>query len=261
MILTRLALAFCLLLIPFSARSQQAVIQNSQAVALLQSTLAAMGGSVPGDSVATGTVSVTLGSLSETGTVRISTRGIDESMEQFTTPSRQRTVIFSKGLGNENIGSKVQTLHMERSVTSQSPLFPLPIVSGLLSNPDVSLQYVGVESLNNASVLHVRAWNTFASKPTWQNLAPFTNTDIWLDASSKLIVKISFLQQDKGGNATQGIPIDVHYSDYQNASGILYPMSIDESLNGTPWMQIQIDSVVLNTGLTDANFPIVLGAR
>jgi hypothetical protein len=259
--LKQLALTFCLLLIPFSARSQQTTIQSPQAVALLQSTLAAMGGSAPADSVATGTVSVTLGSLSETGTVRISTRGTDESMEQFTTPSRQRTVIFSKGLGNENVGSEVQTLHLERSVTSQSPLFPLPIVSGLLSNPDVSIQYVGVESLNNASVQHLRVWNTFASKPTWQNLTPFTNTDIWLDAVSNLIVKISFLQRDKGGNATQGIPIDVYYSDYQNTSGILYPMSVNESLNGTPWMLIQINNVALNTGLTDANFPIVLGAQ
>jgi hypothetical protein len=41
---------------------------------------------------------------------------------------------------------------------------------------------------------------------------------------------------------------------YQNLGGLLYPFSIQKSLNGSPWINITISNVTFNTGLTGANF-------
>ena len=74
-------------------------------------------------------------------------------------------------------------------MSSQSLYFPLPFLAGLFNNPDVSLQYIGPETLGSSAVNHLRAWNTFNSNPQMQFLSDFTFTDIWLDATSGSLVK------------------------------------------------------------------------
>src|SRR5467141_1372305 len=97
----RLVLSF-LLIIASSPRlnSQQAtsmVQRDPQAVTVLTQSIAAMGGSVPTDSVASGTVTLVAGSLTETGTIGILTRGVDQSSEQIQTPSVTHKIIYSRG--------------------------------------------------------------------------------------------------------------------------------------------------------------------
>lgn len=77
---TRLVLSFvlsALVLLPCVA--QQPVTSNPLATSLVQSSIRAMGGSVPSDSAATGNVTIIAGSETTTGTIRILTRGTDQS--------------------------------------------------------------------------------------------------------------------------------------------------------------------------------------
>src|SRR5207244_9922593 len=53
------------------------------ALAVLQGAFAAMGGSVPSDSTANGTVTTVAGSQTESGSVIILTRGTDQTSEQI----------------------------------------------------------------------------------------------------------------------------------------------------------------------------------
>ncbi|SRR6266403_781741 len=89
----RFALSFLLIFIPSprlnSQQSTSAQPRDPQAIALLQSSVRAMGGSVPSDSVATGSVVVVAGSLTTSGTVRILTRGTDQTLEQLSLHSPQ----------------------------------------------------------------------------------------------------------------------------------------------------------------------------
>ena len=137
--------------------------------------------------------------------------------------------------------------------------FPLALLANALNNPDTAYKYVGLENLNNASAHHVQFWNSFASVPKLQRISGLSVRDIWIDSSSGLPLKISYLRHEGGGNAPT-IAVDASFSDYRNVSGVLYPFSIQRSLNGTPWATITIQSVVLNTGLTDSNFPVQTGA-
>src|SRR6267143_4713989 len=154
----------------------------TQAVAVMQKSYAEMGGTIPNDSVANGTVQIVAGSLTETGTIQILTRGTKQSLEQVTTPSATRSVVVSQGQANEKIGTLVRSLYLERAASSQSVLFPLVLVADALSNPDAAIQYVGVETLNGASVIHIQTWNTYTSQPDWQGIAEFTARDFWFDS-------------------------------------------------------------------------------
>ncbi len=237
---------------PPAAQSPQ---RDPQAVALLQASLKAMGGTVPSDSVASGNVTVVAGSLTTNGTIRVLTRGTNQSSEQTTLSSSTYTVIFSQGLADETINSTTTSIPLERAATSQSVCFPLPFLAAALANSGDSIQYVALETSGQQSLQHIRIQNTFASQPTFQQFASFATFDVWLDASTSLPQRISFARRN-GGGSTPSISVDAFFSAYKTTSGPAYPTQINLSLNGTPWTTITITSVAFNTGLTDSNFPI-----
>jgi hypothetical protein len=237
-----------------TATSTTTPSKDPQAIAVLQQSVVAMGTTTPTDSTATGTVTTVAGSLTESGTVTILTRGTDQTSEQIQTPHGS-TEVYSQGQASTVLGSTPTELPMERVVTSQCPSFPLALLAGALNNPDTSYSYVGLESLETGTLQHVQIWNSFTSTPKLQSIAKFSIKDIWIDAKTGLPQKISYTRRDAGG-ASPGIAMAVSFSDYRNVGGVLYPFSIQESFNGTPWATIAIQNVNLNTGLTDASFPV-----
>ena len=239
----------------FFQQSASVVPRDPQATALLQSAVRSMSGNAPTDSVATGNVVVVAGSLTTSGTIRILTRGTDETSEQFSLSQSTDTTVYSRGAANATTYGKTESLSLERTASSLSAAFPLPYLVSAIANPDEAIQYVGLETLGQAQVRHIRTWNTYKSNPSLQFLSDFTITDIWLDASTNLPLTISFTRRDGSGSQPK-IPIAFSYSDFRSASVVLYPYQIQESVNGTHWATITIQSVALNTGLTDADFPV-----
>jgi hypothetical protein len=251
-------LAASLFLFFSQSSSQQTapiVQRDPQAVALLQASVRAMGGTVPSDSVATGNVTIVAGSLTTNGTIQILTRGTNQSSEQTTLPSSTYTVIYSQGLADETINSTTTSIPLERAATSQSVCFPLPFLAAALANSDDFIQYVALETGGQQSLQHIRIQNTFASQPTFQQFASFAIFEVWLDATTSLPERISFARRN-GSGSVPSISVDAFFSAYKTTSGAAYPTQINLSLNGTPWTTITITSVAFNTGLTDANFPV-----
>jgi hypothetical protein len=260
----RLVLSFLLIFVPaLHLNSQQSITapqRDTQAIVLLQASVRAMGGSVPSDSVATGSVVVVAGSLTSSGTVRILTRGTDQSLEQLSLPQSTVATIYSRGAADAMTNGTTQSLPLERTASCQSAAFPLPFLAAALANPDEAIHYVALETSGRAQLQHIRVWNTYASNFSLQFLSDFTTTDIWLDASTGLPKTISFIRRE-GGGASPRILLTVSYSNFKSTSAILYPNSIQVSINGTLWATTTIQSVSLNTGLTDTDFPVTQGAN
>jgi hypothetical protein len=258
MLLKRLVLVASVLFFAFPSHAWQtatAPTRDPQSIAILQRSIINMGSTLPADSVASGSVEIVAGSQATQGTVRILTRGTAQSLVQITTPDASQTCIYSNGRANELTGATVTVLPLELVVTSQAADFPIPFLAALLNDPDTSFQYVALEASNGLSLHHIQAWDSFASQPTLQALADFSLRDIWIDASSGLPQRISYVRRPAHG-AVAGVAIDLFYSNYQNSSGRLYPSTIQKSLNGTPWATITIQNVAFNTGLTDSDFPV-----
>jgi outer membrane lipoprotein-sorting protein len=259
MTLKRLALSLVLLFALLPTFAQQPVATNAvardpQAVAVIQQALAAMGPFLPSDSTATGTITIATGTQSTQGTIRILTKGTTESLVQTATPSATNSVIFSNGLANQVVGSTTTSFPEELIVTSQAAEFPTPLLAALINDPNTSFQYIGVETSNGQTLQHVRTWNTFASQPDWQAVSSFSTRDIWID-SSGLPVRISYVRRAAHG-AVGGMAVDFYFSNYHMVQGLLYPMTIQKSLNGTPAATITIQSVSFNVGLSDSDFPV-----
>jgi hypothetical protein len=238
-----------------SQQTSTSAQRDSKAVALLQQSVLAMGGTVPTDSVATGSVTIVAGSLTSNGTIRILTRGTSQSSEQILLPESSTTVTYSGGFANQTVDSTTTGLSLERAATSQSVCFPLQFLAAALANPDVSIQYIGAETLNQSSVQHIRLQNSFASQPNLQPLANFAVFDVWLDANTTIPARISFIRREARGAAPR-LPVDAYFISYQTISGFAYPSQINVSFNGTPWASFTISSVSFNTGLTDSSFSV-----
>ncbi|MGH9699848.1 MAG: hypothetical protein ACRD52_10360 [Candidatus Acidiferrales bacterium] len=230
-------------------------MQDQQALSVLLASLKAMGGVIPSDSVAAGSIETVAGGQPSQGTIRILTKGLTETLVQITMPDGTRSTVYGNGQASETVSDSVKALPLELAVTSQAPEFPLPFVAALLNDPDMSFRYVGIENSNGTSLQHIQAWKSFKSQPNLQFLCAFSMRDIWIDAASSLPQRISYIRRLARG-AVAGVAVDYFYSNYQNSSGVLYPFSIERSLNGTPWATIKINSVALDTGLTDSNFGV-----
>jgi len=229
--------------------------RDPQAVTVLRQSIAAMASSVPVDSSAAGTVTIVEGSSTQVGTIQILTRGTAQTAETITSSSGQRAIIYSSDDAKEVSAGQSINPPLELIVTDQSPDFPLPLLLSVLNNADETIRYIGQEALNGQSAQHIQVWNTFASKPRLQKLAPFSARDIWFDSSSGLPLKIAHARRPAGGTVPS-FPVEVVFSDYRNVTGTLYPFQINKSYNGTPWQTITIQSVSFNTGLTDAQFQV-----
>jgi hypothetical protein len=259
----RFGLAVCVLLLAIPVWGRQGS-QNTtttqpasdpQAVAVVQAAITAMGGNAPTDSTATGTVTVIAGSSTDQGTVRILTRGTNQTSEQIQTSQTQITEVFSEGQASQTVGSTFVPLSGNRAATTQSRDFPLPFFTALISNPDESLQFVGIEAGGTSGLAHIMAVDTFASQLGLQVLSDFTTTDIWIDAQSGLPTKIAWIQRD-GGGASPRSRRETLLSSYKNFGGVLYPTRIQQYFNGTLWIEITIQAVTLNNGLSDTDFPV-----
>ena len=118
--------------------------RDTQAVAVVQQALNALE-SPPTDCTASGTVSLVAGSLSESATVRILTRGSGQSLESIHTPTYQSQIVYSGGMAAEVI--RAQTAIHARTT------WPTPAGS-LYANPRAHTVGTGRVSISDYRLLN-----------------------------------------------------------------------------------------------------------
>jgi hypothetical protein len=239
----------------YAQQTPTAPTKDAQAISILQQSVNAMASTIPSDSVASGTIQIVAGSLTTQGTIQVLTRGSTQSLVQLTTPAGTQSVIYSNGQANELEASAVNVLPMELVVTSQASDFPLSLFCALLNDPDNSFRYVALETSSGQSLNHIQTWDSYASQPALQTLTSFSTRDIWINAVTGLPQRVSYAQRPAHGGVPS-VAVDVFYLNYQQFSGVLYPVTIQKSMNGTPWATIAVQNVSFNNGLTDSNFPV-----
>jgi len=228
--------------------------RDPQALVVLQQSLLKMGS--PKDVSATGSVVTTEGSATRNGNVRIRIRGQSQTSEEFQFSDGSVTVTYSKGRAISRTSATPRKLNGPDTLASQSAIFPAPVLASMISNLDVAIENLGIETLDGSQTYHFVLTDTFRSLPDSQNFSRLTRREVWVDSSSGLVTQISWRRYSGIGPADYSIPFVARYADYILENGVFFPHHIDISLNGTPWASIQIGSVAVNTGLTDADFQV-----
>jgi hypothetical protein len=260
MTLRRIVLISFLLLIPFSTHSQQAVIQNPQAVALATQAMAALAGSTQvNDITLTGTATRTAGPDIESGTVVLEALGDSYSRLDLTlsngTHHEVRNLSSISAPQGYWIGpdSSSHPFSTHNCVTDAAWFAPVLSVLSQLSNPNLVISYVGQETKASVAVQHLHFSFQSPSPDPTGILQGLSAEEVYLNASTFLPVAITFNAHPDNDAATN-LVVEIDFGSYQSVSGVLVPFQIEKLINNSVVLNLTINSAAINQGLTPADF-------
>jgi hypothetical protein len=242
------------------ATSTSTAASDPQALALAANSLAALtGGATITDVTITGTATRVAGSDVGSGPVTLKALGTGESRLDLNLSNGARSE--ARNLTNGPSGSWVgpdgiaHAMASHNCMTDSAWFFPALSALSQASSPSVLATYVGQETRSGLAVQHVRFITqaaSAASDPTGL-IQSLSTEDLYLDASSSLPVAFVF-STHPDNNAATNIPVEIDFSNYQLVNGASIPFRIQKFFNGTLLFDITVQSVALNSGLTDAAF-------
>jgi hypothetical protein len=265
MALKRLALLFCLPFAMLPTFAQQSsttsppATKNPQAVSLAAASLAALSGSTAiTDVTLTGNATRIAGSDVETGTVTLKVAGSSDSridLNLSNGPRNEvRNVSNSAPQGSWAGPDAVpHAMPLHNCMTDSAWFAPQLSVLSQLSNPNLVVSYVGQESRNGASVQHLHFEVQSANVDPSGLLQHLSAEDVYLDASSFLPVAISF-NTHPDNDAGTDIPVEIDFSNYMRVNGAQIPFHVQKYLNGSLFLDLVIQSAVLNSGIPQSVF-------
>ena len=138
------------------------------------------------------------------------------------------------------------------NVMTDTGWFPIFTLSNLTSS-SVVLTYVGQETRNGTSVIHISAsqLSPNLSGDIATLMQHLTHVDIYFDPTTSLPVSYAF-SSHPDDNALLDIPTEMRYSNYQKVGGVQIPLHVQRYINNTLTIDLQFQNASLNTGITAA---------
>ena len=197
MTLKRLVVTFFLLLIPFTAYSQQS---DPQAFGLAAKARAALlGNAQVFDVTLTGTANLTVGPNTDSGTVTLKALGaMDSRLDLSFTDGKRSEIRITTGGTAEGfwIGfdGKTHSVANHNLMTDAAWFFPALTVVSESTNPNVVVNYIGSDTKNGIAVQHIQFVTHVTSVSTNIDnfLSSLSATDVYLDNTSFLPVVVCF---------------------------------------------------------------------
>lgn len=254
-----LAFTFLFLAVPiaFPQSSSQPVVSNPQAISLANQALAALVGATQASDVTlTGTATRTAGSDIETGNITLKALGYGYARLDMSSVSGTRSEVrnLSNGPGGFWVGfdGTSHVLASHNCMTDAAWFFPGLSILSQLSNQDLVATYVGPETRAGTNVIHIQI-AIQAPGDTTGMPQRLSAEDLYLSALTFLPVAVVF-NTHPDNDALTNILVEVDYSNYQSVNGVQIPFHVQKYLNGSLFLDTTIQSVTLNSGLTDSDF-------
>jgi hypothetical protein len=259
---SRFVFLLVLLTLAKSATAQQAATPSPQATTLLQQTLAALSGGHPiSDVTLSGTARRIAGSDDESGTVVLKALAADASRMDLTLPGGNRSEVIGPSSADP-VGSwsgpngVFHPIAYHNLLTAPAWFFPVfPIASGLSSGYVAT--YIGHETRNGQAVEHlvVSQAPTTPAPPDAQSFKRLSQLDFFVDSATFLPAAISFnIHPDD--NALLDIPVEIDFSNYAVINGAQIPFHVQKFINNSLALDVQLDSAILNSGLSANAFQV-----
>ncbi len=164
-----------------------------------------------------------------------------------------RTVASSGPTGTWSRGDGEQHALAEHNLmTDPAWCSPLLVEERLLSNSSIVVSYVGTQD----GLAHFSAYQPApvetptASSSLVQHLSQL---DLYIDPKTFLPSKLT-LSTHPDNNALVDLQVRIEFSNYQTVNGVTVPMHVQRYLNGSLALDIQIENVAVNSGLSATGF-------
>jgi hypothetical protein len=239
--------------------------RDADAVTLVQTSLAAMGGTTAIGAIktvaASGSVSTVPSSDTTSTTDTQSTKpftmslSINGSFFEFRRESGSpgNTSIFASGHGSpgyQNHGTKARPLSQHVTIAALPYDLPAILLFAELSDPNFSLRFIPTSGTDLA---HVEITNE--STPFLKKLL---RQDWYFDPATGLPTRVDYLVPSTL-DAFTTIPATCTYGTFARTEGVLFPSSILASEDGKQIAQVIISTVTTNSSLAESMFDLNIG--
>jgi len=242
-----------------SAPTPPAPIRDAQALAVVQSAVAAMGGTGAVAAIQDATVQGT-----------IQDQPSDESSTQnfiwMSSGSQFRTQITAGNDTRIYVSGSGSPVEQENGVNSSVPFFvaeanlpyelPALVLLNELNNPNYTISYVGTETVNGNPAIHIHTCDD-----TDFTSYLITPQEWYFNPAGGLPVLVRY-GLPKPRDMQSSWPMSTGYANYQAVSGVLVPYQL--TMNEGPVVRVAtISSVAFNSGLPATEFqaPTAGGAQ
>ena len=259
-------LAFLFFLLAFPLVAQQTATSTAQsgpqAVTLLSQSLAALtGGKSITDITLSGTARRIAGSNDESGTATLKALAGTGARLDLGLSSGPRSELRNIS-GVEPVGSwsgldGVYHAMSHHNLFTDPGWFPVFAISIALSAPNAVITYVGPETRDGQSVIHITASRQFPqlSSDAASLMQHLTQTEIFLDPNTHLPIALA-LTTHPDNNGLLNLPVEIHFSDYRSVNGAQIAFHIQEFLNNSLLLDLQFQTATINSGLTASTFSV-----
>ncbi len=237
--------------------------RDPAAVAALSKSLAATTGGQPiSDVTLQGTARRIAGSDDETGTAVLKAIAAGASRLDLSFPSGSQSEVRANSAdGRAGVWSGAddvkQPIAWHNLWTDSCWFFPASTLTALSDPNRYSLAYLGQERRNGQSVVHLSASQVVSTRSTKSSalIQRLSQMEIFLDSTSLLPVALSF-SVHPDGDAGLDIPVEIRFSDYRLVGGVQVPFRVQRFLNNGLVLELQFQTVAVNTGLAASAFTI-----
>jgi hypothetical protein len=234
---------------------------SQQATMLLAKSATALTGSTAlQDVMLSGTAERIAGSDDDTGTVVLKATADGHSRMDLNLSSGNRTEIRSLD-PNGPVGAwsgpdgAQHAISNHNLLTDPSWFFCAFTLARMTSSQATTATYIGQESLNEQTVLHVSVTPRLSTGYGQTLLQHLSQMDLFVDPATSLPVALSF-NVHPDNNASLDIPAQIQFSDYRNINGIQIPFHIQKLINNSLVLDLKIQSAALNSGLPTSEFAV-----
>lgn len=245
-----LSILFCV-----SVAAQPPPRRDPLAVAVLQQSLAAMGGSSVTqiqDTVIQATVTrLTRPPSNAPATIR--TKGADK-IRWDSSVGRPSGVIFNRGRRLHLTDGGWQARSGANALHKRIEHLPALFLTYELTRTNVSVIYVGSELLDGRAVHRIRVARVSRLGNDFdEQLTKNSELEVFISLQTLRVEKVSYIYLSET-DWRRGAPREIYYGDYQNVSGVLVPFFQRTVFGGSSLTEMRITSVATNVGLPDSLF-------
>lgn len=250
--------AVCLATVSAVAQNGQPPASDPMAVSLAQKSVATLTGGAPiSDVTLNANVISVIGSDYDTGTATLSAKGLSESRVDLNLSGGTRSDVRNSASGVpagawERNGGTATPYAFHNCLTDASWFFSALSSLTQTSNPSFVFKYIGPEQHGGLNTLHIQVFQS-VTKPA--SLRHISTVDFYLDPVSSLPLATAFAVHPDFDAGTD-IPIEVRFANYQTIRGVQVPFHVQQSLNGSVSLDLNVTSVALNAGLMDTLFTL-----
>lgn len=243
----------CVVFVAFQSFAQTS--KDSAATAVLVQMSATTGwSSPPADAIATASVTSYRGEVAEDGTLTLKANGSGKSRTESATRNKAFTYIVNRGRAAVSLPDGNGVRHS----ISESPYnlpyhFPFFTPLAAFDQADVALAYQGMEAVNGEDSHRIEF--TRLNLPDRDRHAEARRFTVWISATTLLPVKLESVRPATG-NPNVLIRSTRYFADYRRVGSVLIPFRQIETVQGQLVLELRLESVQLNVGLSDEEFKL-----